>query len=170
LRRATLALRAVTRRRLAANRSRYARRVSANGAINWQRRAARALTCALLAIVLCTAAAPVALAAGSAPEGQAFSELSKAAEAEPSTTTAKTETTGTSTSSSNSKKTVIIAVGAAVVLLVAIAFVIVRDARRVAPAGDGPLNEARAARDSAATLRKRRQKAKAARQQRKRNR
>ena len=45
-----------------------------------------------------------------------------------------------------------------------------RDARKVAPAGDGPLAEARAARDTAATLRRRRAKAKAARQQRKRNR
>jgi hypothetical protein len=65
---------------------------------------------------------------------------------------------------------VIIAVAAAVALLVAIAFVIVRDARRVAPAGDGPLNEARAARDTAVALRKRREKAKAARRQRKRTR
>ena len=144
--------------------------MSAIGAIDWQKRAARLLVCALLAISLCGAAVPVALAAESSSGGQAFSELSKAAEAEPSTSTQKTETTSTTTSSSNSKKTVIIAVGAAVVLLLAIAFVIVRDARRMAPAGDGPMSEARSARDSAATLRKRREKAKAARRQRKRNR
>ena len=58
----------------------------------------------------------------------------------------------------------------AVALLVAIAYVIVRDARRMAPAGDPQVAEARSAHDSAATLRKRRAKAKAARQQRKRNR
>jgi hypothetical protein len=144
--------------------------VSSVGAINWQRRVARLLVCAVLSASLCASAAPLAFAAGGAAEGQAFSELSKGAEAEPSTTTAKTETTATSTSNSNSKKTVIIAVGAAVVLLVAIATVIVRDARRMAPAGDGPIDEARAARDSAVALRRRREKAKAARRQRKRNR
>jgi hypothetical protein len=144
--------------------------VSSIGVLNWQRRASRLLICVLLAAPLCAAGAPAAFAAGSASEGQAFSELSKAAEAESSTQTQKTETTATNTSSSNSKKTVIIAIAAAVALLVAIAFVIVRDARRMAPAGDGPLTEARSARDSAATLRKRREKAKAARRQRKRNR
>ena len=51
-----------------------------------------------------------------------------------------------------------------------IAVVIVRDARRVAPAGDPESVERGLARDSAARLRKRRAKAKAARQQRKRNR
>ena len=56
-------------------------------------------------------------------------------------------------------------------LLSGIAFVIARDARRVAPATDADLAEARVRRrDPAVTLRKRRAKAKAARQQRKRNR
>jgi len=65
---------------------------------------------------------------------------------------------------------VVIALVAAVALLIAIASVIVRDARKVAPAGDPQIAEARSAHDSAATLRKRRAKAKAARRQRKRNR
>jgi hypothetical protein len=56
------------------------------------------------------------------------------------------------------------------VLLIGIAFVIVRDARRVASVGDGNLASGGAARDSAARLRQRRAKAKAARRQRKRNR
>ncbi len=111
-------------------------------AANLKRRGARALLCLLLSIALCASCAPAALAATtSTAEGQAFSELSKAPEAESSTQTQKTETSGTSTSSSNSKKTVIIAVAAAVALLVAIGFVIVRDARRVAPA-DGPVSDA----------------------------
>ena len=49
-------------------------------------------------------------------------------------------------------------------------FVIVRDARRVAPANEADVIEARSAHDTAVRLRKRRAKAKAARQQRKRNR
>ena len=57
-------------------------------------------------------------------------------------------------------------------LLVGIAFVIVRDARRVAPAGRDSISdrEARAETRSGVRQRKRRAKAKAARQQRKRNR
>jgi len=54
--------------------------------------------------------------------------------------------------------------------LVGIALVIARDARRVAPAGDAQLSEARSARDTAARVRRRRAQAKAARRQRKRNR
>ncbi len=55
-------------------------------------------------------------------------------------------------------------------LLMGIAFVIVRDARRVAPATEGELVEGSTPRHSEAALRKRRAKAKAARRQRKRNR
>lgn len=112
-------------------------------------------------------AASTALAAVSS-EG-AFNQLSEAATKE-STQTQKTETTGTTEKTSNSKKTIIIALVAAVVLLSAIAYVIVRDARRVAPAGDPQLVEARSAHDQAAQLRKRRAKAKAARRQRRRTR
>jgi len=54
------------------------------------------------------------------------------------------------------------------VLLLGIAFLIVRDARRVAPASDEM--QTGGSRDPAARLRKRRAQAKAARRQRKRNR
>jgi hypothetical protein len=57
---------------------------------------------------------------------------------------------------------------AAVALLAGIAYLIVRDARSVAPVGDG-LGGGSAS-NSAARMRKRRAKAKAARRQRKRNR
>jgi hypothetical protein len=60
--------------------------------------------------------------------------------------------------------------GVAVVLLLGIGFVVMRDARKVAPVGDGPVGESRPSRDPAARLRKRRAQAKAARAQRKRNR
>jgi hypothetical protein len=102
--------------------------------------------------------------------GSAFSELSQGGGQE-TTPTTQTETNApATTSTSNSKKTVLIIIGVAVVLLSGIGYVIVRDARRMAPAGDPQVAEARTARDSAATLRKRRAKAKAARRQRKRNR
>ncbi|HEX3911019.1 MAG TPA: hypothetical protein VHW67_10000 [Solirubrobacteraceae bacterium] len=138
----------------------------------WRARTSRICVCAVLLLAFTGSAAPAALAAGTSAGGEgAFNELSQAAEKE-ATQTQKTETSGVteSTSTSNSKKTVIIIVIAAIVLLVAIAGVIVRDARKMAPAGDPQLAEARSAQDSAAALRKRRQKAKAARQQRKRNR
>jgi hypothetical protein len=62
----------------------------------------------------------------------------------------------------------LIAAGA---LIAGIAFMILRDAHRVAPVPDGQVTgEGRAARDVAAMMRKRRAKAKAARRQRKRNR
>ena len=74
-------------------------------------------------------------------------------------------------STTNSQKTILIAIVAAVVLLSGIAFVIARDARRVAPATDADLGRRTVrGRDPAVTMRKRRAKAKAARQQRKRNR
>jgi len=63
----------------------------------------------------------------------------------------------------------LLALGAAVLLLVGIAFLIVRDARSVAPAGDAPLGTGGSRRDTAAMMRKRRAKAKAARRQRKQN-
>jgi uncharacterized protein HemX len=112
----------------------------------------------------------VALAAGTGA-GNALSELTKE---EPTTSTATTATTAASETKtsepSNSGRTILIATAVAIVLLCGIAFVIVRDARRVAPAGDADLVEDRASRDTAVLMRKRRAKAKAARQQRKRNR
>jgi hypothetical protein len=101
--------------------------------------------------------------------GNSFNELSEKAQQEQTTPT-EAQTTGTTKATSNSTKTVGIAIGAAVVLLLAIAFVIVRDARRVAPAGAEELTEGSRARDAAARRRNSRAKAKAARQQRKKNR
>jgi hypothetical protein len=125
--------------------------------------------CLCAVMTLACAGAVVPVAASAALGGNAFNEL---AEGQQETTTTNTTTTAASTeSSSGSNSTVIaIAIVAAVVLLAGIVFVIVRDARKVAPAGDGLLGEGRGARDSAARLRKRRARAKAARQQRKRNR
>jgi hypothetical protein len=136
-------------------------------------RLARLCACAVLLFAFTGPAAATALAASGAVSSEgAFNQLSEAATKE-STQTQKTETTGTTGTTeptSNSKKTIIIALVAAVVLLSAIAYVIVRDARRMAPAGDPQLVEARSAHDHAAQLRKRRAKAKAARRQRKRTR
>jgi hypothetical protein len=143
--------------------------MSSSSQMFWRARLSRLCACALLALALVAARAPATLAVGGNAEGGAFNELSQSAPPE-ATTTQKTETSGSTETTSNSKKTVVIALVAAVALLIAIAFVIVRDARKVAPAGDPQLAEARSAHDSAATLRRRRTKAKAARRQRKRNR
>src|SRR5216684_3174631 len=65
--------------------------------------------------------------------GGSFNERSQGGQEAPAKTQ-KTETTATTATTSNSKKTIVIALVAAVALLLAIAFVIVRDARKVAPA------------------------------------
>jgi hypothetical protein len=128
----------------------------------------------LLCLLLCTAlaglAAPDAMSAGLGG-GNSLGELAQQPET-PTTPKTATSTTATETtnSDSNSRLMLILGVCAAVVLLGGIAFVIVRDARRVAPVGDADALERGSARDSAAQLRRRRAKAKAARQQRKRNR
>jgi hypothetical protein len=121
-----------------------------------------------LALVLAGLAAAPARSAGLGG-GSAFSELTES-QPEPTTTTPKTTTNTASTEPTNSHTVILLALGAAVLLLSGIAVVIVRDARRVAPAGDPDAVERDSARDSAARLRRRRAKAKAARQQRKRNR
>lgn len=72
-------------------------------------------------------------------------------------------------SSSSGPSTLLIAGIAAGVLLFGIAFLIVRDARKVAPVIEGPTGGV-TAEARAAALRKRRGKAKAAKRQRKRNR
>jgi cobalamin biosynthesis Mg chelatase CobN len=106
---------------------------------------------------------------GSLGSSESFSNLTgKGGEEE--TPTQTTATTSSSSSSSGVSKSVLVpifVVGA--LLLAGIAFFIVRDARNVAPAGDG-LGSAGSSRDQAARLRKRRAKAKAARRQRRRNR
>jgi hypothetical protein len=101
--------------------------------------------------------------------GNALGELTKS-EPETTTTAAKATTTTTTEEPTNNSSTVFLAIGAGAVLLLGIVFVIMRDVRKVAPAGDVELAEATVARDSALRVSRRRAKAKAARQQRKRNR
>lgn len=111
--------------------------------------------------------------AGQTSEGLSSGSLSNLTkegggeEEEAATPTTATTSSATSGGVSTSVLVPIFIVGAA--LLGGIAFFIVRDARSVAPAGDG-LGGGGSSRDQAARLRKRRAKAKAARRQRKRNR
>ncbi len=129
-----------------------------------------ALACVLLA--LAGAAAPGA-GATSVEGGNSFNELSQKAQETTSTAaTTTTSTTGSSSASknSNSNSIIFIGIGAAVVLLLGIGFVIVRDARRVAPAGAEDLIDGRSGKDNTRRHANRRQKAKAARRQRKKNR
>ncbi len=114
--------------------------------------------------------APAGALAAETLEPNSFNELSEKASQE-TTPTETTSTTKTEESEShNSSKTILIAAGAAVVLIAVIGFVIVRDARRVAPAGAEDLGEGKRGHDPAVRHRRRRAKAKAARQQRKKNR
>ncbi len=87
---------------------------------------------------------------------------------------AETEAAATKTGSEprNSKSTIVLGIIVALGLLLGIAYVIVRDARQVAPASEADEEEldARLAHERAQALRKRRAKAKAARMQRKRTR
>ncbi len=128
--------------------------------------------CALcLAALLALAVAP-AWAAG-APSLEGSGALGNLTEGSPETETETATTAAKATGESephNSHTTILVVLGAAVVLLSGVAFVIVRDARRVAPAGDGELVEGSTPRHTEAALRRRRAKAKAARRQRKRNR
>jgi uncharacterized protein HemX len=129
--------------------------------------------CLLAAFVLLamTVTGVSVASASSLGGGNSLSELTQKAQSEEQTTSTATtsETAATTTPTKNSKTTIFIGVGIALVLLVGIASVIVRDARRVAPAGDVAEVEARTARDNAVQMRNRRAKAKAARQQRKKN-
>jgi hypothetical protein len=167
--------------------SRYPRCVFGDRSKLWRSRIGCLGVAMVLLLSLSGAGASAALAASAPPQpnsgaavgganttpeganGNAFNELSQGG-GEPETQTQSTGNRIATTPPKNSKKTVLVIVIAALAVLVAIAFVIVRDARRVAPAGDPQLAEARSAHDSAATLRKRRARAKAARQARKRNR
>jgi uncharacterized protein HemX len=109
--------------------------------------------------------------AASLGEGS-FNELAGKAQQEttPTQTTASTASTESTSSSSSSGTLIVLATGVAIVLLVGIAYMIFRDARKVAPAGEGQLAEVSGARRPATRLHKRRAQAKAARRQRKRNR
>ena len=90
-------------------------------------------------------------------------------ETTPTQTTPTTPSTESS-SSSNTGTLIVLATGVAIVLLVGIGYLIFRDARKVAPAGDAQLAEVTGTRRPATRLHKRRAQAKAARRQRKRNR
>jgi hypothetical protein len=139
-------------------RRRYARRVSSRALIPL-------CICAILAVAFAVPATSQAALGG----GSAFSELT---EGQTQTETTPTETTTTVASTETTSKSggvLVIAGGAALLLLGGIAFLIMRDARNVAPAGDGLLGKGGSSRDTAAMMRKRRAKAKAARRQRKQN-
>jgi hypothetical protein len=171
---------------LAARRRRYAQLVSSpvgqwscrSGAGLLRRRTALRAGAALALVGLACSGTPALAASSGAGEAAAaaaagsnsFSELSSAATRATSTQRTTTQGSQSNGSSSISTSTVLLALGGALVLLIAIGYVIARDARKVAPAGDGPLGEAVGARNAGARLRKRRARAKAARQQRKRNR
>ena len=150
--------------------SRYARDVPSRlrpVSLNLRPRACALCLAAVLALAAAGTVVPGALAANLG-NGGALSQLT---EGEPEET--KTSTTSTSTSSSeptNNHTVILLALAAAVLLLSGIAFVIVRDARRVAPATEREMIQGSSASDTAVQLRKRRAKAKAARKQRKRNR
>jgi hypothetical protein len=131
---------------------------------------AAALLCSVA--ILAVAAAP-GFAAG-VNSSKSFSELASGGSGGEEVTQTKTATTATtsatrSESTTNSQTLILVAIGAAVVLLAGIAVVIVRDARRVAPAVDGDVAEVQGGHNPGA-MAKRRAKAKAARRQRKRNR
>jgi hypothetical protein len=149
---------------------RYARLVRTVRRPPLPRRAASLSLSCLVTLAVCALTSPAALAATST-SGNAFSELteghSEATKTAPTSTVSRASSSETTT---NSQTVIILALVAAVLLLVGIAFVIARDARKVAPAGDSELTAGMASRDWAARQRKRRAKAKAARQQRKRNR
>jgi hypothetical protein len=112
--------------------------------------------------------APVAPSRPSLSGNGALNELTNTEE--PTAGQTNTQPAESSKTASNSRVLLVLGGGGAIALLGGIAFLIVRDARRVAPAGDVQLAEARSRGDSAARVRRRRAKAKAARQQRKRNR
>jgi hypothetical protein len=155
---------------------RYARGVSREASKQGRenrRRGLRGRAALVLAVATIGAGATTgsASAAESVEGGNSFNELSQKAQQEttPTETTA-TETTGTAAEVHNSNKTIFIGIGAAIVLLIAIAFVIVRDARRVAPAGAEEFGEGKSGRNMAVQRRNRRKKARAAKAARKKHR
>jgi hypothetical protein len=135
------------------------------------RRRTRLSACApiALSLVLALSCAPPALAAGLGGSNS-FNELTKVEPEAAKTQTVSGQTPSESGNTSNSKVLLLVGGLVAVGLLAGIAFAIARDARRVAPAGDAQLSEARSRVDAAARVRRRRAQAKAARRHRKRNR
>lgn len=109
-------------------------------------------------------------AGSEAGNGASFSKLTeKAAGEEETTTTASKSASSTSSSTALSGGVLLPILIVGVGLLVGVAFLILRDARSVTPAGD-LLSGAGNAQARAVRLRKRRAKTKAAKRQRKRNR
>jgi hypothetical protein len=131
---------------------------------------ARAFALTLLVAISLGGMSSAAYGETSVEGGSAFNELSQKAQEQEATKTTATTTTTVKKETGTSRSTIFIGIGAAIVLLLSIAYVIVRDARKRAPADDPGDVEARVNRDIALHQRKRRAKAKAARQQRKRNR
>jgi len=133
------------------------------------RRAACLSAGAILLLGCASATAPTASLA--AQGGALGSELLEKVQ-QPETTTARTASTGSTSreTPTNKSKTVVLVLVAAVVVLAVIGFVIIRDARKAAPAEGPAFADGGGVRHAAARQRKRRAKAKAARQQRKRNR
>jgi len=125
---------------------------------------------AALALMCCPLAVPAVAAAAGVEGGNAFNELQQKAQEEttPTETTATTKTSEGETRNSNTL--IFVGIGAAVVLLIGIGYVIVRDARRVAPAGPDDLGEGNRGRDNTLRHANRRAKSKAARQARRKNR
>ena len=107
---------------------------------------------------------------GGLSSSESFSKLTEGGGEEEATTAQIPVTTATATSGGVPTSVLIPIFIVGALLLGGIAFFIVRDARGVAPAGDGLGANASAAQERAVRHRKRRAKAKAARQQRKRNR
>jgi hypothetical protein len=131
----------------------------------------RACVLCLTALLALAGAAPPMTRAAGLGGGRALNELTEGqTEESATTTTATTASTSSTSEPTNSHTLVLLVLAAAVLLLSGIAFFIVRDARRVAPATEREMIQGSSASDTAAQLRKRRAKAKAARKQRRRNR
>src|SRR5438552_16117231 len=110
-----------------------------------RRRGLPLLAWAALALSASVLGAPAAMAAGLGGRSS-FDELNQAVQRQSEGTTTQPASTKSAETSSNSNSGTLLAIGAgvAVVLLGGVAFVIVRDARRVASAGDAGLIESRA--------------------------
>lgn len=153
-------------------RSRYAREVSSRlhpVSLNLRLRACALCLVALLALGGAGAITPTAIAA-SLNNGGALNQLTEGEPEETKTSTTSTTSSTNSSEPTNNHTVILLALAAAVLLLSGIAFVIVRDARRVAPATEREMIQGSSASDTAVQMQKRRAKAKAARKQRKRNR
>lgn len=127
--------------------------------------------CVAFALLLASAGVPVLAHAELA--SNSLTELAnKAQQEEEAKTTATTPANGKQETSSSGIPTsiAVLGAGAMLALLGGIAFVIIRDARSVAPVAESAAGPVGGSRHSEAHMRKRRAKAKAARQQRKRNR